>query len=390
MLLANYASDSDSDAGSDIEASSSKISAPAPPLAPKPVASTGTVKAPINKAKKPVKITLGLPKSSDHNGELVKDVQNGIDGDIDEEREVKKSKITGGKGSSSLLGMLPPPKRKLPQASTSKASSLKVNRSMANPSSSSSSSSLNPKTNPKIKIPKPLLSSTKAAEAAGAFDDNDDDEDDDDKEKSLPPSLARKAQKKKEEESFDLFGLSSSTAEITLPSTSVSSSSTIKPPTISSAPLAPDYIPPEPTSNDPYPGYYKLPSGEWKAYDPEYYNSFFTSNNNQEEEEEDGRVGKHWKEFNDGQFKGNLLDVNATSGIAEARAQEQINNMAKRQKVNENEFEYKPIGQVKGLASQRHQLTSLLNTAYTQREELEDRIAQNKKNMRMAGTKYGF
>nr|XP_019014072.1 uncharacterized protein I206_00151 [Kwoniella pini CBS 10737]OCF52853.1 hypothetical protein I206_00151 [Kwoniella pini CBS 10737] len=366
MLLANYASDSDSDAGSDIEASSSKISAPAPPLAPKPVASTGTVKAPINKAKKPVKITLGLPKSSDHNGELVKDVQNGIDGDIDEEREVKKSKITGGKGSSSLLGMLPPPKRKLPQASTSKASSLK------------------------IKIPKPLLSSTKAAEAAGAFDDNDDDEDDDDKEKSLPPSLARKAQKKKEEESFDLFGLSSSTAEITLPSTSVSSSSTIKPPTISSAPLAPDYIPPEPTSNDPYPGYYKLPSGEWKAYDPEYYNSFFTSNNNQEEEEEDGRVGKHWKEFNDGQFKGNLLDVNATSGIAEARAQEQINNMAKRQKVNENEFEYKPIGQVKGLASQRHQLTSLLNTAYTQREELEDRIAQNKKNMRMAGTKYGF
>lgn len=48
-----------------------------------------------------------------------------------------------------------------------------------------------------------------------------------------------------------------------------------------------------------------------------------------------------------------------------------------------------PKGQVKGLASQRHQLTSLLNTAYSQREELEERIAANKKGMRAAGTKYG-
>jgi hypothetical protein len=64
------------------------------------------------------------------------------------------------------------------------------------------------------------------------------------------------------------------------------------------------------------------------------------------------------------------------------------------------------IGQIKGLATERHQLSSLLNTAFTQKEEvspqiqlsrgsvlksqLEQRIASNKKNMRVAAQKYGF
>lgn len=34
-----------------------------------------------------------------------------------------------------------------------------------------------------------------------------------------------------------------------------------------------EYEPPEPTPYDPYPGYYELPSGEWRAYDPAYYKS---------------------------------------------------------------------------------------------------------------------
>ncbi len=44
---------------------------------------------------------------------------------------------------------------------------------------------------------------------------------------------------------------------------------------ISSAPKIEEYIPPEPTSNDPYPGYYQLPSGTWEAYDPTYYQRFY-------------------------------------------------------------------------------------------------------------------
>nr|XP_019048241.1 hypothetical protein I302_02009 [Kwoniella bestiolae CBS 10118]OCF27171.1 hypothetical protein I302_02009 [Kwoniella bestiolae CBS 10118] len=382
MLLANYASDSDSDAGSDVEPSvkPSKTTTTVPPTRTAiPSSSTSAAKPALPKAKKPVKITLGLPKAGTDDAEDV--VKNGGDDkdevDEDGERESKKPKIAGGKGGSSLLGMLPPPKRKLPTSttSTSKASSLKVNKSMATPSSSASASTS------KINIPKPVLSSTRAIVA-------DDDDEDDEKDKLLPPSLARKAQKKKEEEQLDLFGLSTTPAAAH-PSSS-SSSSTLKPTLISSAPLAPDYIPPAPTPNDPYPGYYQLPSGEWRAYDPAYYASFFVPPSAEEEETEDGRVGKHWNEFKDGQFKDDILEVNAINGVEEARREEERAGLMKKRKINENEFEYKPIGQVKGLASQRHQLTSLLNTAYTQREELEDRIAQNKKNMRMAGTKYAY
>jgi proline-rich protein PRCC len=44
---------------------------------------------------------------------------------------------------------------------------------------------------------------------------------------------------------------------------------------VSSAPKIEDFVPPEPTPNDEYPGYYKLPTGTWAAYDPDYYQSFY-------------------------------------------------------------------------------------------------------------------
>jgi proline-rich protein PRCC len=46
-------------------------------------------------------------------------------------------------------------------------------------------------------------------------------------------------------------------------------------PTVSSAPAVEDFTPPEPKSDDPYPGYYQLPSGTWAAHDPAYYQSFY-------------------------------------------------------------------------------------------------------------------
>lgn len=52
--------------------------------------------------------------------------------------------------------------------------------------------------------------------------------------------------------------------------------------------------------------------------------------------------------------------------------------------------ELQPIGQIKGAAADKHQLSSLLNNAFSQREALEERIAQNKKSSRTARTKYGF
>lgn len=192
------------------------------------------------------------------------------------------------------------------------------------------------------------------------------------------------------------------------PSKSTIATPSLKPPSISSAPVAPDFVPPEPTADDPYPGYYQLPSGEWRAYDPDYYSSFFHSSAamSDKQDADNGRVGRHWDAFEKGQFQGQVLDIDANKGLAEARAEEERRALMKKPKLPGEEFVYQvkasrcrvfhsalmfmqPKGQVKGLASQRHQLTSLLSTAYSQREELEERIAANKKGMRAAGTKYG-
>jgi proline-rich protein PRCC len=45
--------------------------------------------------------------------------------------------------------------------------------------------------------------------------------------------------------------------------------------TISSAPKVDTFVPPEPTPTDEYPGYYKLPSGDWAAHDPTYYKGYY-------------------------------------------------------------------------------------------------------------------
>ena len=52
-------------------------------------------------------------------------------------------------------------------------------------------------------------------------------------------------------------------------------SSSLPLPSVSSAPKVDDFVPPEPTPTDPYPGYYLLPSGTWAAYDPGYYQKFY-------------------------------------------------------------------------------------------------------------------
>jgi hypothetical protein len=48
------------------------------------------------------------------------------------------------------------------------------------------------------------------------------------------------------------------------------------------------------------------------------------------------------------------------------------------------------VGRTTGLAGKRHQLSALLQDAHSNRRALEDRIAENKRNKREAGTKYGF
>ncbi len=43
--------------------------------------------------------------------------------------------------------------------------------------------------------------------------------------------------------------------------------------TITAAPNVEEFIPPDPTPGGPYPGYFKMPNGNWAAYDQEYYTS---------------------------------------------------------------------------------------------------------------------
>jgi len=134
---------------------------------------------------------------------------------------------------------------------------------------------------------------------------------------------------------------SSLAAEPSAPVTSLSTKSSPKPPQISSAPAAPDFIPPAPTPQDPYPGYYQTPSGEWKAYDPAYYASFFAdqASDLQGEKADDGRVGHHWDEYD---TKGaHVQEVDVSSSIKAAREEEERKNLMKKPKMPSDEFEYK-------------------------------------------------
>ncbi|KAK4686761.1 hypothetical protein P7C73_g3365, partial [Tremellales sp. Uapishka_1] len=295
MLLANYASDSDSDT----EAS------PAPAPTPKVVPTVAK-----GKKRGPVKITLDQPKSSALN--------DSTDGDEVEarleEREYKKPKL-GGAGSSSLLGMLPPPKRKLPVSDAKPT--LSVNKSMAAPRAVKPSAVAD---DDEGKPPK----------RAGLL---------------LPSSISRAKAKEREKEvdepELDLFGLSSVKPSA---SSSASASTPTKPPTITSAPSVADFAPPPPTPQDPYPGYYQLPSGSWAAYEPEYYHSFFPENQEQEDgaqKQSDGRVGKHWDEFElDEMKRDGMASINVYDGLEEARREQERISKLTAPKMPGEEYDY--------------------------------------------------
>ena len=113
-------------------------------------------------------------------------------------------------------------------------------------------------------------------------------------------------------------------------------------------------MPPPPTPSDPYPGYYQTPSGQWSAYDPEFYHSFFpdTAHREAKAKGEDGRVGKHWDEYDT--RGGEIVDVNVGAGLEEARREEERKEKMKRPKAPGEDYEYK----VGAASSRRGQLGS--------------------------------
>jgi hypothetical protein len=241
-----------------------------------------------------------------------------------------------------------------------------------------------------------LPAAVPAAAAAAA----DSDDEDDAPALLMPASIARKAAKKPAAD-LDLFGLGKCQVAIlatvltlaaeAAPEVKLPPAPKLQPPTISAAPAVADFVPPPPTAADAYPGYYQLPSGSWAAYDPAYYSSFFdnsAAHAAEAEAQKKERTGREWAELDDG--RATVVDYDVSTGLAAGRKERERVAMAQATRPKyADDYEYTEIGKTKGLAAEKHQLTSLLSSAYSQREELEARIAQNKKNMRAAGTKYG-
>jgi len=136
-----------------------------------------------------------------------------------------------------------------------------------------------------------------------------------------------------------------------------------------------------------------LPTGAWAAYDPDYYRSFY----DKWKKEYDAHV----RALEKGTVKG--FEGVETEGAQEynalqemERAKKEIHEREERKALTQGEAEpAAPKMNIKGAAlggraRTRHQLSTLLTEAYQNREALEERIAQGRRNRKEAGNKYGF
>lgn len=180
---------------------------------------------------------------------------------------------------------------------------------------------------------------------------------------------------------------------------------------VSAAPKIDEYTPPEPTPSDPYPGYYQLPSGSWVAYDPAYYQQFY----------------EKWKADYDRQVRGlekkekgfEDVDVDDTQEINALRemekAKKEIQEREEKKALTQGaggepaapkmnikvrfphlslSDSFSMLNGMQGSkiskgARKRGQLSSLLVEAYQNREALEEKIAEGRRNRKEAGNKYG-
>lgn len=144
----------------------------------------------------------------------------------DEERPAKKARTSKGAGASGLLSMLPAPKQ----------------------------------INPTLPPPERILGGGKGP---GLIFE---------RPSFTPTSVSRGKPNISTEESVPR--VKASPFSIEEPSTSALPAETPKV-SFSSAPKVEEFVPPEPTQQDPYPGYYLLPSGKYAAYETAYYQTFY-------------------------------------------------------------------------------------------------------------------
>jgi len=162
---------------------------------------------------------------------------------------------------------------------------------------------------------------------------------------------------------------------------------------ISSAPKIEEYTPPEPTPNDTYPGYYQLPSGAWEAYDPKYYQRFYDKWKANYDREVRA-LEKKEKGFEDADAD-DTQEVNALREMEKAKKEVQEREEKKALTQGAGGEPAAPKMNIKSSkvskgARKRGQLSSLLVEAYQNREVLEEKIAEGRRNRKEAGNKYGF
>ena len=146
--------------------------------------------------------------------------------------------------------------------------------------------------------------------------------------------------------------------------------------------------------DDPYPGYYQLPSGAWRMHDPAYY-KIYTDRWAREYEKQIRDYEKGQKGFEGAGVGGEDAEEITASALADAaRAAREEKMSLTRNAISEGN---KPVPKVAtnasktaGIARSRHQLHSLLADAFMNREAIEEKIAQGKRNRKEAGNKYGM
>lgn len=384
--IEDYGSGSDSNE-SDCEESSVTLLTEKTPASSNP--STSRPKRPLKK------ITIGLPSLSPN-----KDDQD--DALKDERPVAKKPRLQSGAGASSLLSILPAPKQKNPL-----------------PSSSDRERVLGGGKGPGLVFSTPAQSVNGASDIHGHYHNDTEDHADPPPASSstdavsqhstgphlfLPPSLAKGKPSISAEEGIDIprtrprnptpaidfFSLEGST-KTAFPTASTSTSSL---PSLSSAPPIPTFEPPEPSQNDPYPGYYQLPSGAWAAHDPDVYAKYI--------KKWESEYNAHLRALEKGAAKGfedlDKAAVEEVDAMKEMeRAKVELKEREERKAVTKGAGEV-PVApkmtlnasKLSGIARSRHQLSTLLKEAYENREALEERIAQGRRNRKEAGNKYGF
>ncbi|KAG8970802.1 hypothetical protein FRC03_000019 [Tulasnella sp. 419] len=405
--LDNYGSDAESDTSDTTPvvkpAKSSLSSILPPPGQRKPVLNTRAsstsnglnLPPPKAKGKKregPLKITVELPKlAGDSDEPKAKKPRLDVEDGTNSSNEAGSGHGKKGAGSSSLLSMLPAPKKVAPAPEKPVAPQRMLGSGVKGEPTGLIMEDYQPA------LPSSTTSDSVTADAGETLSflpphlRNP-------RNKAVPASKPPEPQPKKtEDDGMDFFSLG---AKPTLPSSKPSTSkagpsaSTSHPSSvqISAAPSVKDYEPPPPTPYDPYPGYYQLPSGQWAAYDPTVYKKYWDEWNAAYAEpnsKDSGKEGKGWE----GADRDDLVSVNALEELARERLaeKERTKNITAPptipDTVTKPNMKTQKAG---GLARSRHQLSTLLAEAYENRAAIEEKIAQGRRNQKEAGNKYGF